>query len=176
MIKTFILVIFIVLNSSILKAENKNPLILENQKFCQLSDLEFSIFKIKIYDISLCNNEKQKLPYQNIYQKDFVISIKYDINISSKKLTKTSIEEIKKHYQISQNEENFIEESLNKIFPNVKKGDIILANYQNKKIYFKHNGREIGQINDENFAKKFLDIWLHSESEYKEMREKLVNY
>lgn len=174
MIKIFILAFFLIFNFT--NAESKNLLILENQKFCQLSELKFSIFKIKIYDISLCNNERDKLFYKNIYQKDFVISIKYNINISAKKLTETSIEEIKKHNQISKNEEEFIEKSLNQIFPNVKKGDVISAIYQDKKIYFKHNSKEIGQIYDSNFAKKFLDIWLHEKSEYKEMREKLVNY
>lgn len=157
-------------------ADDQSQLNLKEYKYCNFSTLKVTIFRIKIYDISLCNDKAKRLNYSQIYDNKFTLSIKYDINIKSKKLVETSIAEMKKYYQFNQEQENNIIKTLSNIFPNVTKGDIISAKFSNNAVSFKHNNKNVGEIKKDTFGREFLDIWLHPKSEYEKMRLGLLQY
>jgi len=141
-------------------------------KFCNHHKFTFLFFKV--YDSYLCFNDKENLAPGDIYQSDFSLIINYDMNFDKEELSKSSIEEINKHYDVSESEQKKYFKELMGIFPNVKKTDIIEAKYfKLGKVKFYHNKKLSGKIDDEKFSRIFLDIWLHKNNEYHAMTEDL---
>lgn len=137
-------------------------------KFC--NHHQFNFFLIKVYDSYLCSNDKANFYPQQIFNSDFSLIIKYDMNFSKEELAKSSITEINRYYNISEIEQEKYYKILLNIFPNIVKNDIIEAKYsKDSKVIFYHNKLNIGQINDAKFSKIFLNIWLHPNSKYKQM-------
>ena len=64
---------------------------------------------------------------------------------------------------------------LSEIFPDIKKGDILLLNVdKNQQSEFFFNGKTIGKITDQTFGKSFLRIWLDENCSYPKVRNKLI--
>ncbi len=145
-------------------------------RFCSHHDFKVTPFKIDLYDIYFCNNEVRKLSYSNIWDKQFALVIDYNKNISKQRLVDASIEQIKKHNQITEIDSKNIVRKLSEIFPEVKKGDQISAIYFKGVITLEHNQKRIGIISDSIFAKQFINIWLNPQNEFQEMRFDLLNY
>ncbi len=142
-------------------------------KFC--NHHKFTYFKLKIYDISLCNNQSQQVNYQNLYGQDFALLIRYNINIKGQKFAESSMEEIVRYYKLSDLEQKNYYNQLLKIFVDVKPKDQIEAVYQASGITsFYYNQKLIGKITDKNFSKIFLDMWLHPQAYYADMRNDLL--
>ncbi len=146
----------------------------KNYKYCNSYEFKFAL--IKIYDVYLCNNIEQELQLKTLYSKDFSLIINYNQNIKSKNLVSTSIDEIKKNYQISDQQIKVYNAKLNEIFPSVKTSDVIVAKYfaDSKKTQFYHNNKSTGEIVEGDFSQKFLDIWLGKNASYPKMREQLL--
>ncbi|GGD66315.1 chalcone isomerase family protein [Lacimicrobium alkaliphilum] len=66
-------------------------------------------------------------------------------------------------------------ERVEQIWPDIQEGDelIFLVN-ENKKGHFYYNQQHIGAIEDETFSSAFLGIWLSPDTQYPELREKLI--
>ena len=61
------------------------------------------------------------------------------------------------------------------IFPDIKKGDVLLLIVnKNQQSEFFFNGKTIGQITDQTFGKNFLRIWLDKNCSYPNVRFKLI--
>jgi hypothetical protein len=145
-------------------------------RFCTNHNFKVTPFRIDLYDIYFCNNEAQKLSYPNIWDKQFALVINYNKNISKQRLVEASIQQIKKHNQLTETDSQNIVKKLSEIFPEVKKGDQISAAYFQGIITLEHNQKRIGIISEPIFTKQFINIWLNPQNEFKEMRFDLVNY
>lgn len=63
-----------------------------------------------------------------------------------------------------------------KIFPDVKSGDQIVGIYRPGVATFLYNNREIGQINDPDFARLFFGIWLDPRTTEPRLRNRLLQH
>ena len=61
-----------------------------------------------------------------------------------------------------------------RIFPDVKTGDQIVGIYRPGAATFLYNNREIGQINDPEFARLFFGIWLDPRTTEPRLRNRLL--
>ncbi|MFM7122763.1 MAG: chalcone isomerase family protein [Fluviibacter sp.] len=64
--------------------------------------------------------------------------------------------------------------SMRRIFPNVKPGDQIVGIYRPGSAVFLYNNREIGEVNDPEFARLFFGIWLDPRTSEPKLRERLL--
>ncbi len=124
---------------------------------------------MKLYTITLC--KQTNITYNELFNSAFSIELEYHMKSSSKWISNRSIEEIQKHYNLSQDEkQKYLKEMLT-IFPNITKGDKIMLIYQpHNGGKFYHNQKPIGKITDQTFATRFINIWLHPNSTFKETR------
>jgi hypothetical protein len=143
-------------------------------RFCNHYNFKAPVIKINIYDIDLCNDQKPKLSYAELWQNPFTIIIKYNRNIKKEQLVSNSVKEIKKYNKIDAFEEKNIEKKLTELFPNIAKDDVISAFYNKDTINFKYNEKEIGNIYDAKLAREFINIWLNPKNEFNEMRNALL--
>ncbi len=135
--------------------------------FYDLKVMGFNIYRIKLW------SEKNYFSYQD----KFAIDIEYKRNFNKDKLTESSINEIKRINNISDEELllNY-QNQLLKLFSDVKKGDRKIAIYSpnsNLKLY--HNSILNGEIKDQKFARYFIDIWLSDKSKYPKMTKAIIN-
>ena len=61
-----------------------------------------------------------------------------------------------------------------RMFPDVKPGDQIVGIYRPGAATFLYNNREIGQINDAEFARLFFGIWLDPRTTEPKLRSRLL--
>ncbi|MFT6106159.1 MAG: hypothetical protein ACJA0S_000633 [Rickettsiales bacterium] len=135
---------------------------------------KFTFAFLKVYDVYLCANEKGYFEPLKIYQTDFSLVINYDMNFDKDELSKSSIEEMNRYYQISEETQDQYYQKLLDVFPNVKKGDVIEAKYNKLGfIDFYHNQSLSGKIENAEFSKRFLDIWLFKDNKYQKMTKDL---
>ena len=64
--------------------------------------------------------------------------------------------------------------AMGRIFPDVKPGDQIVGIYRLGAAVFLYNNREIGQVNDPEFARLFFGIWLDPRTSEPGLRERLL--
>jgi hypothetical protein len=132
----------------------------------------FNVFGLKIYHIELWSKNGQFS-----YQQPLSLSITYHKNFTASQLTKKTISEIEKTNQLNSQQLAKYNVYINKLFVDVKKN-------QNKTAIFMPNGnlkifleqQQISEINDIEFAKDFLNIWLSPKSSYPKMSSALTNY
>ena len=135
---------------------------------------KFTFLLLKAYDVYLCANDKKYLYPDEIFKTDFSLIINYNMNFDKEDLSKSSIEEMNRYYDVSQEDKISYYNHLMSIFPDVKKGDIIEARYsKNGVVSFYHNKSLAGKINELEFSQKFLDIWLYKDNKYKKMTKDL---
>ena len=141
---------------------------------CRSYEFNFTFFKI--YDIYLCHNASSSLADTgSVYDQAFSIVIQYARNFSKDSLSETSIEEMSRYHELSDDQIKRYEPLLLSLFPDVKKGDTIEARYQPQTpLQIKHNQELVGNTNDTEFIIQFLDIWLHSPNHYQEMNDALL--
>ena len=60
------------------------------------------------------------------------------------------------------------------IFPDVRPGDQILGVFRERGVRFLFNGREIGVLDDAEFARYFAGIWLDPRTSEPRLRSKLL--
>ena len=166
--KLFFILAFLVFANQPAKAQEIN-----NYKLC--NHHKFTYFKLKIYDIYLCGNQSKISNYQNLYNQDFALIIKYDIKIKREKFAESSMEEIARYYQLGPEKQKNYHNQLLNIFVDVHSKDEIRAFYKaSGETKFYYNNKEIGKITDKDFSKIFMDIWLHPKSHYRDMRNDLL--
>ena len=140
-------------------------------EYCK-SKVQTFVF-MKLYTITLC--KQTNITYNELFHSAFSIELEYHMKSSSKWISNRSIEEIEKHYNLSQDEKQKYLKQMLTIFPNITKGDKIMLIYQPQsggKLY--HNQKPIGKITDQTFTTRFVNIWLHPSSTFKETRDFLL--
>ena len=128
-------------------------------------------FAFHIYDISLYLPKGREWSYEQ----PFALHITYKKNIKNQDFVDTSIEEMSRYHRLTAEDEKRYRRELARVFRDVKPEDTITAVFTpGEELSFFHNGQPTGQLYDMRFAKRFLDIWLHPDCHYAEMRRQLV--
>lgn len=133
------------------------------------SDLRY--FGFKVYHIKLLGEKEQFS-----YDQKFAINITYNMNFSKENLAKRSIQEIEKLHDLTDSQKKDYYQKLLKVFTSVKKGDQKIAFFLPQKgIKLYHNDNFVGEINDIELARLFVDIWLDERSSFPSVTKKLLN-
>ena len=125
----------------------------------------FRVFGLRIYHIELWSNDGNF-----DYNQPLALSITYHKNFSASQLAKKTATEMQKVNQLNVEKIQKYQAYIDTLFVDVKKN-------QNKTAIFMPNGvlkifleqQKIAEINDLQFAKDFLNIWLSAKSSYPEM-------
>lgn len=137
---------------------------------------EFKKFLVKIYDIYLCKEDNLALNYDNIYQHNFSLIIRYNIDIKKTKLISSTLSEISRYHKLNYKEKKYLKNKFTEIYPDILKSDVLEAKYNVKQgLQFFYNNKLAGKIINQDNATKFLDIWLYKHNHYKKMQQDLVN-
>jgi hypothetical protein len=124
---------------------------------------------LSIYNINIC--AAKDIKYNNIFDTNFTITLHYLKNSSSKWIINRSIKEIKKHYNLTKEDERFYQETLTS-FPDIKVGDEVKMNFNHiKGITIFYNNKLIVNIDKLDYSIKFANIWLHPNSTFKKTRD-----
>lgn len=131
---------------------------------------EYKIFLLSIYDAKLWAERAE-----DIYAKPLSLELKYKRTFKGKDIADRSIKEIISAGH-SKSEVEEWRQRLTQIFPDVKDGDTILANFNPEKgiVFYLNTSKELGQLSDLSFSKKFLDIWLGEKTSAPDLRAKLL--
>lgn len=125
---------------------------------------------IKLYNITLCR--KVGVQYDNIFQTEFTIKLKYRTSSSSYWISSRSLAEIHKYYNLTVQEKQEYKKHFTDFFPNVKNDDEIKMEFipeYGAKFYY--NGQFFGEIKDKTFAMRTANIWLHPNATFQDTRD-----
>lgn len=109
-------------------------------------------------------------------EKPFALKLIYLRDINSEDIAKTTIEEIKKQGYTNKAKLADWYSEISRIFPDVKPDDNLTGIYipDQEKTIFYNNGKNIGEINDAEFSKRFFDIWLSEKTSAPHLRKQLL--
>jgi hypothetical protein len=129
----------------------------------------FTTFFMTIYDIFLWTEQSN----WDFNQKS-AIRLEYKRDVSKEKLMHYSMGSME--YVIGhKNKLHKYEKLLNPFINEVKEGDTFTFVYlPNQGIEFFFNDKSLGICPDEGFAKTFMNIWLHPDTEYPDVRDALL--
>ena len=148
------------------RAESKIKPLSENLR----GKIDFTFLLFDVYEAKLWSERNSGL-----YTKPFSLELIYKRDFKGEDITDRSISELKKQGIIKE-ELNALDELIRPIFPNIKKGDSILASYNPDQgvIFYLNRKNIIGQIENDKYAKLFLDIWFGANTSDKKMRDILL--
>lgn len=125
---------------------------------------------IKVYDASLWT-DAEVWSENSVY----ALALQYDLSIDGADLAERSIEEMQHVSPYPKEKDEAFKAQLLKVFPNVKKGDVITALFDPKKgATFYHNDKLSGSIKDLDLAKRFMAIWLSPDTSEPKLRAALL--
>lgn len=146
---------------------------IKNYQFC--NHYKFNYFLMKVYDIYFCNDVSKGVTTDELFNRDFTLAIKYNMNFTKEEIAQSSIEEISRYYDLNKKQEEEYYKKLASILVDVKPGYQIAAFYSKEgKLELHHKGKITGTIEDPEFAKIFINIWLHPKAHYHKMRDALL--
>ena len=127
---------------------------------------EYRRFGLLIYEATLmAGNDPLEPP--------LALRLDYRRSISSSDIVKASLREMSRTVYDSVLLEKW-EKQLNRIIPNVKRGDHIVGHYTPKGAVFSQGLRTLGQIDDLRFAEAFFGIWLDPRTSAPGLRANLL--
>ncbi len=108
-------------------------------------------------------------------QKTYALSLDYLRKLNGKAIAERSVEEMRKQGYKNEIKLAAWFSQMKNIFPNVKnKTNITGVYYPNSKTIFYKNGKKIGEVNDDEFGKRFFGIWLNKETSEPALRKQLL--
>jgi hypothetical protein len=131
---------------------------------------------IKIYDARLLTLSNFNSDFMSV--KPIALEIRYDMDIDSEDLIKTTKEEWNRLQLVKESkcdERNQWLQELSAIWPDLNEGDrlqFLLATSGESMFFF--NGQFIGKISDSHFGGCFLAIWLAADSSASKLRQQLL--
>ncbi len=130
----------------------------------------YTFFLLDVYEASLWASNKT-----NIYDGNLNLELKYKMNFEGKDIVKQTQKEFDSAGVPSKFSKKWSND-LEFIFPNVSKGDRILASYKPAdgiKFYLNEDNF-LGEIKDIEFSRSFLDIWLGPKTSDPDLRDQLL--
>ena len=128
---------------------------------------QFTYLGFKVYDASFYAEDPAG-------QTGFALSLNYLRKISSNDLVSSTVKQLER---VGASEEQIGQwkKPLEKNYPDVESGHQIMAVFIPKKgTSFLHNGKPVGNIAGDDFAKSFFGIWLDPKTSYPELRRQLL--
>lgn len=105
----------------------------------------------------------------------FVLELTYLHGIRGGRIIGTTINEIRKQGDVSEDTLSNWKKTLETIIPDTQKGDVFTGvRDQNMHTVFYLNGNEIGVVKDKMFTKRFFDIWFSPKNKRKTLRDDLL--
>lgn len=135
-----------------------------------VGETRLSVMLFKVYDATL------KTDTGNYPDADIIaLQLSYLRDIDADKLVETTKEQWQElGYEIGEDEQGWLDQ-LEEIWPDVKEGDCLLAYHETDKgVQFYSANDDLGQIESDDFADKFLAIWLDEDSSYRKNRNELI--
>jgi hypothetical protein len=135
-----------------------------------LGEGTYSWFFFDVYKATLRSESKD-----NLFEKPLSLELVYLRNFSGSDISKQSVIELESQ-GVSTEELKEWSKLLDGLFPNVKDGDQILANYDPSEglTFYLNRSTKLGRISSIDYSKSFLNIWLSKKSSAKELRKKLL--
>lgn len=135
-----------------------------------LGSAKLKVMFMNVYTISVW----QDAPSWS-YDAPFALSIVYDMNFKRKELVDKSIEEVERLHAPEKAKLDTLRTELNRLFPDVKKGDRITSVYvPQTEVVFYHNGTKTGSLTEKELLVPFMDIWMSEKTEYPKTRNKML--
>ena len=107
-------------------------------------------------------------------QNGFALEIQYIRSFKGNDLAKRTIDEMSRQ-GISEKQRTVWLQSLEKIFPDIASGDTLIGlHLPDKGTMFLHNGKLVGDISGDAFAKAFFGIWLDERTSAPKLRSALI--
>lgn len=129
-----------------------------------------SWFGFSVYDIALWSAKPEWS-----YDTAFALQVRYARTFSAEQLIDSTMDEISKVAQVSEEEAPAYHAALKGLMPGVQEGDTITALYLPRKgLVMFHNGVETGRSKDMAFARRFTDIWLSPDTSHPDIRNALI--
>ena len=107
-------------------------------------------------------------------QNGFALEIQYIRSFKGNDLAKRTIDEMSRQ-GVSEKQRALWLQSLEKIFPDIASGDTLIGlHLPDKGTMFLHNGKVIGDVPGDTFAKAFFGIWLDERTSAPKLRTALI--
>jgi len=107
-------------------------------------------------------------------QNGFALEIQYIRSFKGNDLAKRTIDEMSRQ-GVSEKQRTVWLQSLEKIFPDIASGDTLIGlHLPDKGTMFLHNGKLVGDISGDAFAKAFFGIWLDERTSAPKLRSALI--
>jgi hypothetical protein len=107
-------------------------------------------------------------------QNGFALEIHYVRSFKGIDLAKRTIDEMTRQ-GVSEKQRSIWLQSLEKIFPDIASGDTLIGlHLPDKGTLFLHNGKPVGDIPGDAFAKAFFGIWLDERTSVPKLRSALI--
>jgi len=107
-------------------------------------------------------------------QNGFALEIQYIRSFKGQDLAKRTIDEMSRQ-GVSEKQRGVWLQSLEKIFPDIASGDTLIGvHLPDKGTMFLHNGKLVGEIPGDAFAKAFFGIWLDERTSAPKLRTALI--
>lgn len=127
---------------------------------------EFRRFGFLIYEATLWAGDDPQQP-------PLTLRLDYRRNVSGADIVAASVREMRRTVADEARLRDW-GERLAQIFPEVKAGDHLIGHYRREGAVFVQDGRELGRMDDPDFARAFFGIWLDSRTSAPELRAALL--
>jgi len=111
----------------------------------------------------------------DIYAKPFSLELIYKRDLSGADIAEQSVKEMIKQ-DVNKEFAKSYQRKMEELFPDVKKGDILMANFDPEKgLSIIYNKKKLtGTVSDLKFTKSFLNIWLGPKVRKEKLRKQLL--
>jgi hypothetical protein len=138
-----------------------------------LSTARLRFWGFDIYDASLWASNS--FDGQRYAQQDFALELRYLRDFKGSDIAERSIDEMRELDTIAPEQAERWLTAMNKLFPDVQRGDRITGHHMpGRGATFYLNGRALGELADERFARLFFGIWLSPKTSQPGMRETML--
>ena len=141
----------------------------ELKNYIKYSEMQFTWWMFDVYKVSLWA-ERKDFPD---YTKPFALRYEYQRDVTAAQLVETTKEEWARLKLCDSKQRAEWGKLLEKIWPDISKGDSLCAWYDGTSTHFYQKNRRLGSIEAPEFSKAFFQIWLHENSQCKELRKAL---
>lgn len=176
----YIYIVFILVSSVIFVASANNENILPIEELPKdFSDLNFKVvgsakFSVLFWDIynSTLYTKSGKYLHKSS-PKSLLFEIEYLKDITTNDLVERTVQQWK-YLDISESEYSKFIPILKVIWPDISSGDKLAMLLQNNQSVFYFNDMKVGHIEEKEFSKLFLDIWLSPKTSQTKLRSQLL--
>ena len=133
----------------------------------------FTYWGFEVYDASLWTNAP--FAAEDWAKQVLVLDLRYLRDFKGADIAQRSIDEMHGQRPLSTAQFNSWSATLHALIPNVHSGERITGIYTpDKGMQLLHQDRVLGELHDNEFAKRFLGIWLAPETSQRKLRQQLL--